>query len=144
MTDKKVTEAESIWAELRNLPIEMFALPNQRVEDHLLRVKGVPGVLYLKPRSAAALPALEALLKDQTTLRVERTAEGDPINVSYPKYEMEETELYIVVKRHVPPSERAELQPVATTTKDGVVVVPGQTDSPAAHTPLAPVVVKPE
>ena len=143
MTDKKVNEADAIWGELRNLPIEMFALPNQRVENHLLRVRGVPHELYLKPKSAAALPALEALLKGQVSLRVERTAEGDPVNVSYPKYEMEETELYIVVKRFVPPPERPELQPVPQT-KDGMVVVPGDTDSPATHAPLAPKVVKPE
>ena len=84
MTKKKVTkkvtkenEADVVWEELRNLPIEMFALPNQRVEDHLLRVNGMPDALYLRPKSAAALPAIEALLNGQVTLRVERTAEGD-------------------------------------------------------------------
>ncbi|KKN60996.1 hypothetical protein LCGC14_0526210 [marine sediment metagenome] len=144
MTDKKVNEADSIWAEIRNLPIEMFALPNQRVENHLLRVRGVPNELYLTAKSPAALPALEALLGGQVTLRVERTAEGDPINVSHPKFEMEETELYIVIRRHVPPTERLELQPVATRASDNMVVVPGEVDSPVLHAPLAPKVVKPE
>jgi hypothetical protein len=142
-TVKKENEADAIWEELRHLPIEMFALPNQMVEDHLLRVRGVPNQLFVKPKSPAALPALEALLKGQTMIRVERTAEGDPINVSYPKYELEETDLYLVVKRHVPPPERAELQPVPGQTRGGMVVVPGDVDSPAAHTPLAPKVVKP-
>jgi len=109
----QVNDADLMWEELRNLPIEMFALPNQRVEDYLMRVAGIPNELYLKPNSPAALPSFETLLNGQTIIRVERTAEGDPINVSYPKYEMEETDLYIVVRRFVPPAEKPEYQLVA-------------------------------
>jgi len=87
-------------------------LPNQMVEDHLIRVVGVPNELYLKTKSSAALPALEELIRSLTMLRVERTAEGDPITISYPKYEMKETDMYIVITRFVPPKERPELQPV--------------------------------
>ncbi len=120
----QVNDADLMWEELRNLPIEMFALPNQRVADHLTRVAGVPNELYLKPNSPAALPSFETLLNGQTIIRVERTAEGDPINVSYPKYEMEETDLYIVVRRFVPPSEKPEYQPVATRQGAAVVMEP--------------------
>ncbi|MDP2683528.1 MAG: hypothetical protein Q8P20_00575 [bacterium] len=89
-------EGDLIWEELRNLPIEMFALPNQRVEDHILRVKGVPGKLYVKARSSAVLPALEILLNGQKAIEKE-----GPTNVSYPKYEMVESEMYIEIKRFV-------------------------------------------
>ena len=142
MTDKKVNEADVIWEELRSLSIDMFALPDQMVENHLLRVRGVPNELYLRAKSAAALPALEVVLKGQVTRRVEQTAQGS-MNVSYPKYDMEQTELYIVVKRHALPQEESELRP-ALQAKDGMVVVPGDIDSPLAHTPLAPKAVKPE
>ena len=147
MTKKKVAKkveapkpnkADVLWGELRNLPIEMFALPNQRLEDHLIRVNGIPSVLYLRTKSAAALPALEVLLNKQVIIRVERTAEGDPVNVSYPKYIMEENEMYIMVKHFIPPSERPELQPVKMIrTKDGMVVVDGEFDKSELLTPLA-------
>lgn len=146
MTKKKVTKkvvvqpdkAEVLWNELRNLPIEVFALPNQRVEDHLNRVAGIPNKLYLRTKSAAALPAFETLLNGLSIIRVERTAEGDPVNVSYPKYIMEENDMYIVVEHFIPPTERPELQPVKTmTTKDHMVVVDGEVDTPVTHAPLA-------
>jgi len=108
----QVNDADLMWNELRSLPIQMYALPNQMVEDHLIRVVGVPNELYLKTKSSAALPALEELIRSLTMLRVERTAEGDPITISYPKYEMKETDMYIVITRFVPPKERPELQPV--------------------------------
>jgi hypothetical protein len=58
----KVTEADKIWDEISKLPISIFALPNQRVEDHLEKLP-VPGnVLYVRPRSPAVIQALEVAI----------------------------------------------------------------------------------
>jgi len=62
---KEVTmrfESEKIWDEIKNVGINMFALPNQRVQDHVT-VLDVPGnELYVKLKSTAVLPALEECL----------------------------------------------------------------------------------
>lgn len=61
----KETEADKIWNEIAKLPISMFALPNQLVEDHLEKLP-VPGnTLYVRPRSPAVVQSLEdAIGKD--------------------------------------------------------------------------------
>ena len=125
---KKVSEGEVLWNEIRGLPIDMFALPNQCVEDHLIRVAGagvgVGDALYLRTKSPAALPALEAVLKGQVQFRKEPGASGDPVNVSYPKYTLEEADDYLIIKRFMPLSERSELQPVPEKQGSSVVMAP--------------------
>jgi hypothetical protein len=108
----KVSEADIIWAEIRNLPIDMYSLPNQRVEDHVVRKVGIPDACLLTLRSQAVLPSLEATLavREQTTMV--RTAEGDPVSKTHPKYVLEEAEGYVLVRRHVPVEKRPELQPL--------------------------------
>lgn len=64
VTTPSVTEAEKIWAEIRYRPIEMFALPNQVVEQHCVPVLADPTKLFLSIRSTAVLPSLEASCKD--------------------------------------------------------------------------------
>lgn len=55
---KKTTDADKIWDEICNLSIAMYALPNQKVSDHLEKLP-VPGnVLYVKPKSPAVIAAL--------------------------------------------------------------------------------------
>ena len=54
------TMADVIWDEIKNRPIEMFALPNQTVSMHCAPVKVEPSKLYLLIRSTATLPSLEA------------------------------------------------------------------------------------
>ena len=64
MTEKTVKEtkrtvANEIWDEISELPIAMFALPNQKVKDHLEMIP-IPGkVLFAKPKSPAVTPSLE-------------------------------------------------------------------------------------
>jgi hypothetical protein len=108
----KVSEADVIWAEIRGLPIDMFSLPNQRVEDHTSRRVGIPDACLLVLKSQAVLPSLEATLavREQTT--TVRTAEGDPVTKTHPKYVLEEAEGYVLVKRHVPLESRPELKPL--------------------------------
>ena len=54
------TEAEKIWDEIKNLPIQMFGLPNQFAIE--------PTKLYLTIRSSATLPSLEVAVGDRFTV----------------------------------------------------------------------------
>ena len=60
MTSKKDV-ADAIWEDIQNKPIEMFALPNQTIKDHVVKLS-VPGAdqLYVKLTSGAVLESLEA------------------------------------------------------------------------------------
>jgi hypothetical protein len=61
MTDKMVSD--KIWDNIKNLAIEMFAIPGQKVHMHFKKLNGgSPSDLYLKAKSSAALPSLEAAL----------------------------------------------------------------------------------
>lgn len=104
-----IDPADIIWANIKDLPLNMYAMVS-KVEDHVLRVHGVPDTLCVKFKSGAALPALETTLSAVKQTRVERTATGDPVTVEYPKYELEETELFVIVKPFVPAHERPEAQ----------------------------------
>lgn len=53
------SEAGKIWAEIKDRPIEMFALPDQKVSDHCLPVNIEPSRLYLRTKSTSVLPSLE-------------------------------------------------------------------------------------
>jgi hypothetical protein len=60
------TEAEKIWSEIRNRPIDMFGLPNQTVEQHATPQYIDPNKLFLVTRSSAVLPSLEIACKEFT------------------------------------------------------------------------------
>lgn len=89
MSDKKEkkTIADEIWEEIKDKAIQMYALPNQTVADHVTR-KVVPGELvFLKPKSPAVIASLqEAIGNDYIcntlesgTITVER-AKKDPVS----------------------------------------------------------------
>lgn len=82
---KKVdkSESEQIWDEIKDIPISMFALPNQSVKQHVVQIP-VPGKeLLVKLISTAALPALEEAL----------------VNRFGKKYEVDVAEGYVIVRR---------------------------------------------
>lgn len=56
------TAAEKIWEEIRDLPIDMFALPNQVVNQYCKVVSIEPSKCFVVITASAALPALEAAL----------------------------------------------------------------------------------
>lgn len=68
MTEKKnkITNlgagADSIWEEIKNKKVEMFALPGQLVENLFQPFAANPNVLHLNYNISSALPALEAAL----------------------------------------------------------------------------------
>jgi hypothetical protein len=51
-----------IWESIRGLPIEIFSLPNQKIEDHATLVTNTPTQLYLKPKSPAVVAVIEGAL----------------------------------------------------------------------------------
>jgi hypothetical protein len=61
-TGKVQTEAEKMWDQIKELPIDMFSLPNQKVWQHCTPVSIEPSKLYLITKASATLPALESSL----------------------------------------------------------------------------------
>lgn len=58
------SEAERIWEEIKNLPIQMFGLPGQVIAQHAAPFSIEPSKLYLTIRSSATLPSLESALNE--------------------------------------------------------------------------------
>jgi len=89
MSEKQVdkSESEQIWNEIKDLPISMFALPNQTVKQHIVGVP-LPGRkdLVVKMLSTAALPSLEESLANRSYTKGR-------------KYEVEVAEGYAIVRR---------------------------------------------
>jgi hypothetical protein len=60
------TPAGKIWSKIKDLPLDIYALPNQSVRDHAKfeagLVDGFPDSAHLVLRSAAVKPALEEAL----------------------------------------------------------------------------------
>lgn len=85
MSEKQVdkNESEQIWNEIKDLPIAIFALANQTVQQHVVYVPMRGSDLLLKLISTAALPALEETLN----------------SVKDKKYEIEVAEHYTIVRR---------------------------------------------
>ncbi|MDD5704268.1 MAG: hypothetical protein PHU23_19720 [Dehalococcoidales bacterium] len=64
------TEAEKIWDEIKNRPIQMFGLPDQYVFQHATFVTVEPTSLYVTIRSSATLPSLEAAIGPNFTVEL--------------------------------------------------------------------------
>jgi hypothetical protein len=59
---KVKSEADKIWDEIKDLNIEMFALPNQKVHDYCKPVSIDPGKLFLVTSAGSVLPSLEVAI----------------------------------------------------------------------------------
>lgn len=64
------TEAGSIWNEIKNKTIDMFALPDQKISDHAAPTPVEPSKLYLITRSTSALPAIETAVGKSYTVEL--------------------------------------------------------------------------
>ena len=72
------TKAGQIWKEIKEITIDIFALANQRVKDHV-EAKMVPGdVLFLKAKSPAVIASLDTAIGNDYVVG---TTEGDFITV---------------------------------------------------------------
>ncbi len=73
-TKKTVTTAaDAIWEDIKNTPLELFALPGQVVHMFFSPVNIDPEKLYLTVTAPAAFPAMEAALGNKYNFeRVDR------------------------------------------------------------------------
>lgn len=60
---EKISEADKIWAEIKNLPLDMFSLPNQSIEKYCTPQYVEPSKLYVNIKVGSVLPALESALE---------------------------------------------------------------------------------
>lgn len=64
------TKADIIWDEIKDIEINIYALNNQTIEDHVVR-KSIPGnVVFLHPKSPAIISILEEAIGDQFVVSV--------------------------------------------------------------------------
>jgi hypothetical protein len=64
------SEAEKIWDEIKNRPIQMFGLPDQFVFQHATYITVEPTSAYVIIRSSATLPSLEASVAPDFTVEL--------------------------------------------------------------------------
>jgi hypothetical protein len=64
------SEAEKIWDEVKNRPIQMFGLPDQFVFQHATYITVEPTSAYIIIRSSATLPSLEAAVAPDFTVEL--------------------------------------------------------------------------
>jgi len=76
------TEADLIWAEIKNKPIMMFSLPGQKVSDYCRPAPIDPTRCFLLYKAGSAIPAIEEAVGS--------------------KYSCEGVEKYIIVSRKKP------------------------------------------
>lgn len=69
--EEKATEktpAAQLWDKIKDIPLDIFALPNQTVKNHVKREESMeavfPDSVYITLRAAAVLPALEEALSN--------------------------------------------------------------------------------
>ena len=67
---KTQTLADKIWDDIKNKPVEMFALPKQFVHMYCEPITIEPTKLYLRYKVPALLPALEEAVKDKYTVEI--------------------------------------------------------------------------
>jgi len=80
------TEADKIWEVIKDVTLDIFALPNQKVHDYFTPIAIEPSKLYLLHKVSAALPALEESL-------MKRYVDG----ILSTKYVVSTTAKYVVV-----------------------------------------------
>lgn len=64
-TTTVLTEADKLWNQIKDLKIEMFALPDQTVSKYCIKAVVEPSKLYLLSNVGAFLPALEMALNNK-------------------------------------------------------------------------------
>lgn len=78
-TKVDLTEEERIWDEIKDLEIEMFALPDQKVNKYVKKITIDPSRLFLLASATSVLPALELVVQK--------------------KFNIEKIDRYIVISR---------------------------------------------
>lgn len=81
MVSKNTEKSESvkIWEEIKNNPIDMYTLPDQKVSDHIEKLPVDGPELLVKPISSAAVASLQDAVGKE--------------------YEVEQTGDYVTIRR---------------------------------------------
>lgn len=66
----KNSAGEIIWETIKNRPISLYSLPNQKVSDHVRKQKVAGDILLVTLASGSVLPALEQAVCDKYTVEV--------------------------------------------------------------------------
>lgn len=74
-----IRESEKIWNEIKDLQLDLFSLPDQRVCEHVQRLDVMPNAVYGKLKSSAVFIALEVLLQEKFLVE---QREGDFVMIS--------------------------------------------------------------
>jgi hypothetical protein len=89
------TGASKLWDRIKDIPIDIFALPNQTVKDYARREEGMdnifPNDVFLTLRAAAVYPALEEALGNAQARNMVKLAKNE-------KFEVSQQNKYVVVK----------------------------------------------
>jgi len=64
------TKSLEIWNEIKDQTVDMFSLPNQKIEQFAQPALVEPDKLYLTFRVSSFLPALEAVLSKKFTVEL--------------------------------------------------------------------------
>lgn len=67
---KTVLDGENIWNEIKLVQLDMFALPNQFLQNFCTLVSATSDSALLKFSAAAVLPAMEARLNQRYTIEL--------------------------------------------------------------------------
>lgn len=82
LKEEEKTKADKIWENIKDMNLDLFALPGQKVSMHAKRIPIHDEFVHLKLSSQAVLAALESVLGS--------------------KYLVEPGEQYVVVKQSLP------------------------------------------
>lgn len=69
---EKLTRADVIWNQIKNIKVDIYALPNQTLEKHVERVKVSDDSVHIKLNSPAILPAMEEAMSKIVMAKGER------------------------------------------------------------------------
>lgn len=61
---KEVDPADVLWDKIKDLPLELYSLPNQTLAGNCTRVKIAPNQLHLRLSSGAVISAMTEALKN--------------------------------------------------------------------------------
>jgi len=86
-TQKTKTKSDVIWNQIKNLKLELFALPDEVVDKHFERMEVTDDEVHLKLKNKAGMAVIPALVEALQSIKLAR-GEG---------YNVEETKDYLIV-----------------------------------------------
>lgn len=71
MVNTNLTEADKIWETVKDVKLEMFALPNQTLSMYCVKKEASPDKLFLEYKISSVIPAVEAVLSSKYNVEVQ-------------------------------------------------------------------------